>query len=76
MIYKRTLSRGSVDESKFKANVDWRKNWEQLGFFDKLKFFDFWFIITATGNFFQLFGALVAFLDQLIDVNLIIFSHK
>jgi len=28
-----------------------------------MKFFDFWFITTVAGNFFQLFGALVALLD-------------
>jgi hypothetical protein len=31
-----------------------------------MKFFDFWFIIIVAGNFFQLFGALVAILDHFI----------
>lgn len=70
MIYKRSIPRRRLDEaksseidSKLKANVDWKKDWEELGFFDKLKFFDFWFIVIVTGNFFQLFGALVATFD-------------
>ena len=41
-----------------------------------MKFFDFWFIITVTGNFFQLFGALVASLDEILSANLIIFEQK
>jgi len=41
-----------------------------------MKFFDFWFVTTVTDNFFQLFGALVAFLDELISAKLIIFEHK
>lgn len=77
MIYKRSLTnRSSIEESKLKANVNWKKNWDELGFFDKMKFFDFWFITTVTANFFQLFGALVAFLDELISTKLIIFEHK
>jgi hypothetical protein len=56
-----------------KTSVDWRKNWEDLGFFDKMKFFDFWFIVIVTGNFFQLLGALVAILDEIILTKLLIF---
>lgn len=78
MIYKRTVNsnKTELEDSKFKTNVDWKKNWEDLGFFDKMKFFDFWFATTVAGNFFQVFGALVAFLDEIISTNLIIFEHK
>jgi hypothetical protein len=41
-----------------------------------MKFFDFWFVIGVTANFFQLFGGLVALLDELIITNLMIFGHK
>jgi hypothetical protein len=75
MIYKKSVNSNKVDmdDSKFQTNVDWKKNWEDLGFFDKMKFFDFWFATTVAGNFFQVFGALVAFLDEIISTNLIIF---
>ena len=59
-----------------KTHVDWNKNWEELGFFDKMKFFDFWFLVIVTGNFFQLFGALVGMLDYFIITQLVIFRHK
>lgn len=55
-----------IQDSRIKAHLDWNKNWEELGFFDKMKFFDFWFIVIVTGNFFQLFGALVAIFDYFI----------
>ena len=59
-----------------KTHVDWNKNWEELGFFEKMKFFDFWFMVIVTGNFFQLFGALVAIFDNFIFTELVIFRHK
>ena len=74
--FENEINRSSVGNQDLKADVDWKKNWEDLGFFDKMKFFDFWFIIIVTGNFFQLFGALVAFIDELIVTTLIIFEHK
>ena len=80
MIYKKNASRHEApleeNAKQLRATVDWRKNWEELGFFDKMKFFDFWFIVIVAGNFFQLFGALVATLDELITANLVIFEHK
>jgi hypothetical protein len=78
MIYKKNLSSGKTfyEESKLKTSVDWKKNWEELGFFDKMKFFDFWFVIGVTANFFQLFGGIVGLLDELITTNLMIFGHK
>ena len=85
MIYKKNVSQHEIklEENKHSGNakqlrgtVDWRKNWEELGFFDKMKFFDFWFIVIVAGNFFQLFGALVASLDEIITANLVIFEHK
>lgn len=65
MISKKDLAntKSSFGDSRLKSNVDWKKNWEELGFLDKMKFFDFWFVIIVTGNFFQLFGAMVALLD-------------
>lgn len=41
-----------------------------------MKFFDFWFVTTVAGNFFQLFGAFVSVLDEIIATNLVIFEHK
>ena len=77
MIYKKTIlseSKHEIKEEKLKGgNLDWRKNWDELGFFDKLQFFDFWFVLSVTGNFFQLFGSLVAFLDNIIKAKLLIF---
>lgn len=54
---------GEMSNSRFKGHTEWQKNWEELGFLDKLKFFDFWFIVIVAGNFFQVFGALVALLE-------------
>ena len=51
-----------INQSRFKGHTNWQKNWEELGFLDKLKFFDFWFLVIVTGNFFQIFGAFVALL--------------
>lgn len=45
------------------SQVDWGKQWDELGFFEKLKFFDIWFIISAGGNFFQFIGAITAILN-------------
>jgi hypothetical protein len=56
--------------------VDWKKNWEELGFFDKMKFFDFWFVSAVTANFFQLFGGIVALLDEVMRDKHMIFEHK
>lgn len=53
---------GEMSQSRFRGHTEWQKNWEDLGFLDKLKFFDFWFIVIVAGNFFQIFGALVALL--------------
>lgn len=68
MAYKKEIQGHStiIEESKMKTHVDWNKDWEDLGFFDKMKFFDFWFVVIVTGNFFQLFGALVAIFDYFI----------
>lgn len=58
------------------SQVDWGKEWDELGFFDKLKFFDTWFIISVGGNFFQFIGAVTAILSELIDARLEIFEQK
>lgn len=78
MMYKSAIgeNESEIRQSKLTTSVDFRKNWEELGFFDKMKFFDFWFIVTVTGNFFQMFGAFVAILDDLISANFKIFQHK
>ena len=41
-----------------------RTAWESLGFTEKLKFFNFWVIFMVVGNLFQIFGAILSFLDQ------------
>lgn len=78
MAYKKEIQghQTIIEESKMKTHVDWNKDWEDLGFFDKMKFFDFWFVVIVTGNFFQLFGALVAIFDYFIIAELVIFRHK
>jgi hypothetical protein len=65
-----------MENSRFKSHNRWEKDWGELGFFDKLKFFDFWFLVIVTGNFFQIFGALVAILDHFIIEKLMIFENK
>jgi hypothetical protein len=55
---------------KFTTEIDWKKSWEELGFFDKMKFFDIWFLVSAGGNFFQLIGAIVAILNETIKARL------
>jgi hypothetical protein len=78
MKYKQGLSSGKTqyEDSKLQTSVDWKKNWEELGFFDKMKFFDFWFVTAVTGNFFQVFGGIVAILSELFSTKLVIFNHK
>lgn len=80
MHYKRVLAGDRSElgrtESRFKSHSNWEKNWEELGFFDKLKFFDFWFIVIVAGNFFQVFGAVVSLLEELITADIAIFEHK
>jgi hypothetical protein len=56
------MEAGEMNNSRFRGHTEWQKNWEDLGFLDKLKFFDFWFVVIVAGNFFQIFGALVALL--------------
>ena len=65
-----------LSQSRFKGHQHWDKNWEELDFLDKLKFFDFWFLIIVAGNFFQVFGAMVAMLEHFIEEKLAIFEHK
>ena len=62
-----------VTTSRFKGHTHWEKNWEDLGFLDKLKFFDFWFAVIVAANFFQIFGAFVSLLEVLIEERLAIF---
>jgi len=56
-------SEGEMATSRFRGHTKWQKDWEDLGFLDKLRFFDFWFIVIVAANFFQLFGAFVALLE-------------
>jgi prepilin signal peptidase PulO-like enzyme (type II secretory pathway) len=65
-----------MESSVITVGVDWHKTWEELGFFDKMKFFDIWFIIGVSGNFFQFIGAVVAILSESIDRRLGIFEKK
>src|ERR1700733_14549750 len=69
-------SEGQHQNKDSNIQEDWKKSWEDLGFFDKLKFFDIWFIIGAGGNFFQIIGAIVAILNETIDQRLDIFDKK
>ena len=78
MIYKESVLTQSYHELKEQRlnEINWKKNWEELGFFEKMKFFDFWFTVSVAGHFFQLLGSLVSFLDDLVDYELVIFSYK
>lgn len=69
-------SNSELEGSTITMGVDWHKTWEELGFFDKMKFFDIWFMIGAGGNFFQFIGAVVAILSESIDRRLGIFEKK
>ena len=62
-----------VNASRFKGHHEWQKDWEDLDFLDKLKFFDFWFIVIVAANFFQIFGAVVSLLEMVTDEQLTIF---
>lgn len=61
---------------RFRGHTQWQKNWEELGFLDKLKFFDFWFLVIVAANFFQIFGGFVSLLEVVIEERLAIFEHK
>ena len=56
--------------------LDFKKTWEELSFFDKLKFFDFWFVVSIVGNFIQIIGCVLTILDQALEIELGIFLVK
>lgn len=68
----------SNDENNPEEPVDnlleFKKSWEDLSFFDKLKFFDFWFIFSILGNFIQINGSIIAILFIALQDKLAIFS--
>lgn len=70
MKYKTEIKEKDISK---KGSLSIHKNWDELGFLDKAKFFDFWFIVTAAGNFLQFFGGFVAILDESISINFKIF---
>lgn len=70
-------STNSMDENAdepLENMLEFKKSWEELSFFDKLKFFDFWFVFSILGNFIQINGSIIAILFLLIKENLAIFS--
>lgn len=54
--------------------LEFKKSWEELSFFDKLKFFDFWFVFSILGNFIQINGSIIAILFIVLRDQLAIFS--
>ena len=46
------------------AVVDTTSAWERLGLVDKLKFFNFWVVVSLLGNLLQFFGAIVSLEDE------------
>jgi len=70
-------SHNSIDENPdepMENMLEFKKSWEELSFFDKLKFFDFWFVFSILGNFIQINGSIIAILFILIKDNLAIFT--
>jgi hypothetical protein len=65
-----------LSTSRLTTHIDWEKNLEDLGFFDKMKFFDIWFMIGVGGNFFQFIGAVVSILSESINRRLDVFEKK
>ena len=70
-------STNSVDENPeepLENMLEFKKSWEELSFFDKLKFFDFWFVFSILGNFIQINGSIIAILFISLKDPLAIFS--
>ena len=70
-------SKDSMEENQeepMENMLEFKKSWEELSFFDKLKFFDFWFVFSILGNFIQINGSIIAILFLLIKDQLAIFS--
>jgi len=61
-------------EEPLENMLEFKKSWEELSFFDKLKFFDFWFVFSILGNFIQINGSIIAILFILLKDPLAIFS--
>jgi hypothetical protein len=76
IVVERERSASDLSTSRITTHVDWEKNWEDLGFFEKMKFFDIWFMIGVGGNFFQFIGAVVSILSESINRRLDAFENK
>lgn len=61
-------------EEPLENMLEFKKSWEELSFFDKLKFFDFWFVFSILGNFIQINGSIIAILFILLKEKLAIFA--
>lgn len=67
-------NQGSQEEEEPLENLlEFKKSWEELSFFDKLKFFDFWFVFSILGNFIQINGSIIAILFIFVRTKLSIF---
>lgn len=67
-------NQGSQEEEEPLENLlEFKKSWEDLSFFDKLKFFDFWFVFSILGNFIQINGSIIAILFIFVRTQLSIF---
>ncbi|KAL4456091.1 hypothetical protein ABPG74_014052 [Tetrahymena malaccensis] len=52
------------------------KKWDDIGFFNKLKFFNLWIVVSIVGNIVQIIGCFIAILDTYMEQNLNVFMYK
>ena len=71
-----TLQSNNDKKEKIEEFLEFKKNWEELGFFDKMKFFDFWFIFSIISNFIQINGSITSILYEVVRQKLKIFEMQ